>query len=114
MLAGTETGDASWAPPPAEPFAAAAARAPAGLRVAVVTNAPIDVPLDPARVEAAHDAGRLLESLGHHVEEAQAPWREDTLLQAFTALFAPLVTLQIAFGRLVARPRARPRRRWSR
>ena len=62
---------------------------------------PIDVPLDPARVEAAHEAGRLLESLGHHVEEAQAPWREDTLLHAFTALFAPLVTLQIAFGRLV-------------
>ncbi len=102
VLAGTETGDASWAPPPAEPFAAAAGRAPAGLRVAVVTNAPIDVPLDPARVEAAHEAGRLLESLGHHVEEAQAPWREDTLLRAFTALFAPLVTLQIAFGRLVA------------
>ena len=102
LLAGTETGDASWAPPPAEPFAATAARAPAGLRVAVVTNAPIDVPLDPARVEAAREAGHLLESLGHHVEEAQAPWREDTLLRAFTALFAPLVTLQIAFGRLVA------------
>jgi amidase len=67
----------------------------------VVTNAPIDVPLDPARVEAAHEAGRLLESLGHHVEEAQAPWRDDNLLQAFTALFGPLVTLQIAFGRLV-------------
>jgi amidase len=101
LLAGTETGDASWAPPPAEAFAASAAREPAGLRVAVVTNAPIDVALDPARVEAVHEAGRLLESLGHHVEEAQAPWRDDTLLQAFTALFAPLVTLQIAFGRLV-------------
>jgi len=101
LLAGTETGDASWAPPPAEAFAASAAREPAGLRVAVVTNAPIDVALDPARVEAAREAGRLLESLGHHVEEAQAPWRDDTLLHAFTALFAPLVTLQIAFGRLV-------------
>jgi len=31
----------------------------------------------------------------------QAPWREETLPQAFTALFAPLVTVQIAFGRLV-------------
>src|SRR3954463_7692217 len=101
LLAGTETGDASWAPPPADAFAASAAREPAGLRVAVVTNAPIDVPLDPVRVAAAHEAGRALEALGHHVEEAQAPWREDSLLQAFTALFAPLVTLQIAFGRLV-------------
>jgi amidase len=101
LLAGTETGDASWAPPPGEPFAASAAREPAGLRVAVVTNAPIDAPLDPVRVEAVHEAGRMLESLGHHVEDAQAPWRDDSLLQAFTALFAPLVTLQIAFGRLV-------------
>jgi amidase len=101
VLAGTEVGDASWAPPPVEPFAAAAAREPSGLRVAVVTNAPIDVPLDPARVEAAREAGRLLEGLGHQVEEAQAPWRDDSLLPAFTALFAPLVTLQIAFGRLV-------------
>jgi amidase len=53
------------------------------------------------RAEAARDAGRLLESLGHHVEEAEAPWRDDSLLHAFTALFAPLVMLQVAFGRLV-------------
>jgi amidase len=101
LLAGTEVGDASWAPPPAEPFATSAAREPSGLRVAVVTNAPIDVPLDPVRAEAAREAGRLLESLGHQVEEAEAPWRDDSLLPAFTALFAPLVTLQIAYGRLV-------------
>jgi amidase len=101
LLAGTETGDASWAPPPPEPFAVAAGREPARLRVAVVTNPPIDVALDPARVEAVEEAGRVLESLGHGVEQADAPWREDSLLHAFTALFAPLVMLQIAFGRLV-------------
>jgi amidase len=101
VLAGYEVGDASWAPPPPEPFAAAAAREPAGLRVAVVTNSPLDAPVDPLRADAAREAGRLLESLGHRVEEADAPWRQDSLLQAFTALFAPLVMLQVAFGRLV-------------
>jgi amidase len=101
VLAGYETGDGSWAPPPSEPFAAAAARAPETLRVAVVTNPPIDAPLDPARAEAVHDVGRLLEGMGHHVEQAEAPWRDDTLLTAFTALFAPLVMLQVAFGRIV-------------
>jgi amidase len=101
VLAGYEVGDASWAPPPPEPFAAAAAREPAGLRVAVVTNSPLDAPVDPVRADAAREAGRLLESLGHRVEEADAPWRQDSLLQAFTALFAPLVMLQVAFGRLV-------------
>src|SRR3954453_20377733 len=50
LLAGTRTGDAAGPPPPAEASAASAAREPAGLRVAVVTNAPIDVPLDPVRV----------------------------------------------------------------
>jgi amidase len=101
VLAGYEIGDASWAPPPSEPFAATAAREPSGLRVAVVTNPPIDAPIDPVRAEAAREAGRLLESLGHSVEETEAPWREDSLLHAFTALFAPLVMLQVALGRMI-------------
>ena len=101
LLAGYELGDASWAPPPAEPFAASAGREPSGLRIAVVTNPPIDAPVDPVRADAAREAGRLLESLGHHVEEAEAPWRDDSILHKFTALFAPLVMLQVAFGRLV-------------
>jgi amidase len=101
LLAGYETGDASWAPPPAEAFAAAAAREPAALRVGVVTNPPIDAPIDPVRAEAARETGRLLESLGHRVEETEAPWRDDELLRIFTALFGPLVMLQVAFGRLV-------------
>jgi amidase len=101
LLAGYELGDASWAPPPAEPFAASAGREPSGLRIAVVTNPPIDAPVDPVRADAAREAGRLLESLGHHVEETEAPWRDDSILHTFTALFAPLVMLQVAFGRLV-------------
>src|SRR4051812_34476030 len=101
VLAGYETGDASWAPPPAEAFAAAAAHEPAALRVGVVTNPPIDAPIDPVRAEAARQTGRLLESLGHRVEETEAPWRDDELLRIFTALFGPLVMLQVAFGRLV-------------
>jgi amidase len=101
LLAGYELGDASWAPPPAEPFAASADREPSGLRIAVVTNPPIDAPVDPVRADAVREAGRLLESLGHHVEEAEAPWRDDSILHTFTALFAPLVMLQVAFGRLV-------------
>jgi amidase len=101
VLAGPELGDASWAPPPAEPFAAAAAREPAGLRVAVVTTPPLDVPIDPVHAEAAHEAGRLLESLGHRVEEAEPAWSQAGILHTFTACFAPLVMLQVAWGRLV-------------
>jgi amidase len=101
LLAGPEPGDASWAPPPAEPFSEAARRTPGGLRVAVVTNPPIEAALDPVRAQAARDAGALLESLGHHVEEAQAPWVERETFRTFTAVFGPLVMLQVALARML-------------
>jgi amidase len=101
VLAGPEVGDAAWAPPPAEPFAAAAARAPGALRVALTVTPPIDVPVEPARAQAAHDAAALLESLGHAVEEAEPPWRQPQLGDLFRALFAPLVMLQVAQARFI-------------
>src|SRR5215210_8474800 len=47
VLAGYETGDAAWAPPPDEPFVRAAVRDPGRLRIGVTTTAAIDAPLDP-------------------------------------------------------------------
>src|SRR4051794_26878208 len=102
VLAGREVGDAAWAPPPDEPFAAAGAREPGRLRVALTVAPPLDVPIEPAREQAARDAAALLESLGHEVEEADPPWRQPRLGELFTALFAPLVMLQVAQGRMVA------------
>jgi amidase len=102
LLAGPEVGDAAWAPPPDEPFAAAAAREPGRLRVAVTASPPLDVPVEPASAQAARDAGALLESLGHDVEEADPPWHQPQLDELFTALFAPLVMLQVAQGRMIS------------
>ena len=64
VLAGPELGDASWAPPPAEPFAARGARAAARarLRIGVTTLMPLlEAELHPACERAAHDAAALLE-----------------------------------------------------
>jgi amidase len=103
LLAGYETGDWSWAPPPATPFAAAAARAPGPLRIALATAPPIaDAPLDPVAAEAAHRAGRLLEGLGHTVEEVTPPWQLDGIADLFGAYFAAHVSLGIHFSALVA------------
>jgi amidase len=101
VLAGPEVGDAAWAPPPPEPFAATAGRAPGRLRVAVTVTPPLDVPVDPVRARAARDAGSALAALGHEVDEANPPWRQPQLGGLFTALFAPLVMLQVAQGRLI-------------
>src|SRR5215211_2362456 len=89
-ISGPEVGDAGWAPPPPEPFAAAAERAPERLRVAVTTFPPLEVKIEAAPAQAARDAAALLESFGHDVEEADPPWRQPQLGELFTALFAPL------------------------
>ena len=74
LLSGYEVGDASWAPPPSEPFASAAAREPGRLRIGYTTTPPIEAPLDTLCEQAVRDAAQLLTELGHEVEEVAAPW----------------------------------------
>jgi amidase len=101
VLSGYEVGDATWAPPPAEPFASAAARAPGRLRIGYTTKAAIEAPLDPVCEQAVHDAAALLTELGHDVEEVAAPWGDDDLLKVFTMVFGTPITMGIFFGGMV-------------
>ena len=103
VLAGMETGDLAWAPPPEAPFAELAQRDPGSLRVALVTMSPLeDAELDPVCEQAVRDTATLLESLGHAVEEPTGvPWAMPGVLQLFTAAFGPAVSLQTAFAGLI-------------
>src|SRR5215207_7047630 len=101
VLSGYEVGDATWAPPPSEPFASAAARDPGRLRIGYTTTAAIDAPLHPLCAQAVHDAAQLLGELGHDVEEVSAPWGEDDLLQVFTMVFGTPIAMGIFFGGMV-------------
>ncbi len=102
VLAGYETGDATWAPPPPEPFAAAALREPGRLRIALTVTPPLpDAEVDPVCEAAARDAAALLEGLGHDVREATPPWATPGMLQTFSAVFGPLVSQAIGFGGLL-------------
>ena len=110
LLAGPELGDASWAPPPDEPFAVQARREPQGLRIAATTKPALPgAEVDAAGARALAEASDLLRELGHEVVEADPPWGEDReLLRTFTALFGPAVSTQIAFLELVnGRPATR-------
>jgi amidase len=99
VLAGYETGDATWAPPPEEPFAQAAAREPGRLRIGVTTSPALEAAtLDPVCERAVRDAAGVLESLGHKVEEVRAPWEEQDLLAAFTLVFGTPVGKSMWFG----------------
>ena len=88
VMAGYETGDAWWAPPPARPFAEEVGADPGRLRVAVTTTPPLDAAVAPECVAAAEDAAALLAELGHEVEEATPPWDDGRLIDLFMTRLA--------------------------
>jgi amidase len=109
VLEGYELGDATWAPPPTEPFARAAQDDPGRLRIAATTLAPTpDAVVDPLCAGAVADAVELLRSLGHEVEEVDPPWQDESLRELFGVVFANHIALSIAYSGTVAgrEPRA--------
>jgi amidase len=103
VLAGYEVGDATWAPPPSEPFASSAAADPGTLRIAASTLPPIpDAVVDPVCAQAVGDAAEILRSLGHQVEEVDPPWQQEGLQEVFGAVFSTLIALSIAYSGTIA------------
>ncbi len=103
VLAGYEPGDATWAPPPSQPFARAAAAEPGRMRIAFSLQTPSpDAQLDPLCERGARDAAELLRSLGHEVVEADPPWRQQGLSELFGAVFSSLIALSIGYSAHVA------------
>jgi amidase len=71
VMAGIDTGRTHWAPPPSRPFAARQAT-PTPLRIKVVETNGM-VPTDPDILLALRHTARILERLGHSVEEGRLP-----------------------------------------
>ncbi|MFF0189197.1 amidase [Streptomyces sp. NPDC005244] len=77
VLAGPEPGDPYWAPPlpPGEIFLQHAEREPGTLRIGRYASPAADgIDVDPECVAAWEHASRLLESLGHEVEDIPTPF----------------------------------------
>ncbi|WP_166391858.1 amidase [Nocardioides ochotonae] len=109
-LAGRRSGDPFWAPPSGGPFLAACDREPGRLRVArFVAPVIADAPVDPECVQAWEDASRLLESLGHDVEDVAVPLPPEAV-GVFETCWAVLTALSTApAGR---EEQLRPLTRW--
>lgn len=88
---GVEPGSRYSAPSPDGTFLSQVGKTPGKLRVALMTTPISGSPVDPDVAEAARNAGRLLESLGHHVTEAAPKLDAATLGWASFVLIASAV-----------------------
>jgi len=98
VLAGYEAGDATWAPRPAEPYAAALARHPGRLRIAASLENPLGLEPVPESIEAVRATAACLEALGHSVEEVAPPQPDAGGLDVFLRVFGPAVASGVALG----------------
>ena len=101
IMSGYEVGDATWAPPPSEPFANAVSKEPGRLRVGYTLKPPVEAQLDPASERAVSEAAELLAELGHEVEEIEPPWGDQEVFDAFFMAFGTPISMGLFFGGLV-------------
>jgi amidase len=74
---GPETSSLYVAPPPERPFSQEVGRDPGRLRIAFTDKSPYGDAIDPEIAGAVREVARLLEGLGHHVEERAPPLAAD-------------------------------------
>ncbi|HEU4568277.1 MAG TPA: amidase, partial [Marmoricola sp.] len=112
VLAGRTVGDPFWAPGEPEPFLTACGRDPGRLRIARFAEPVIaDAEVDSECLAAWEGASRLLESLGHDVEDVPVPMPREAV-PVFETCWAVLTALSTVPLPAVARAALRPLTRW--
>ena len=102
--AGPDVGDPYWAPPPERPFLDEVGANPGALRIAFSTESPMGTAVHRDCVDAVETTARLLEDLGHRVDEAAPDYDDPAFRIAFTTVWfsnlaANIATLSAALGR---------------
>lgn len=93
--AGNEMGDPYWAPPKPKSYLDECGSPPGKLRIAFTTKSFTGKKFDPECVAAVESTAKLLQGLGHHVEEASPAIAVDMLMQAFMPIWASGLTMLI-------------------
>jgi amidase len=92
VSSGVELGAPYYPPPQHRPFLHEVGADPGKLRIALIADSPAGAPVDPECKEAATDAAKLCEDLGHKVDEAKWPVEAEILRGAFL----PIVNVSVA------------------
>jgi len=93
---GPEPGDPYAAPPASESFLSEVATTPGKLSIALAPEPLLGSAMDDECRRAVHEAGRLLESLGHRVSYVEVPVERERLVEAFLTLGAADAALLIS------------------
>ena len=86
--AGADLGAPYWAPPLEKGHAQAISRPPRCLRIGICDTTLTGEPIHPEVADAVRNAGKLLESLGHHVEPMLPTADVHTMMRAWTDIVA--------------------------
>lgn len=84
---GPEVGSLFHVAPPPRPYLEEVGRDPGKLRIGFTVKSPIGTDVHPEAVAAVRNAAKLLESLGHHVEEAEPTVNGMQLAQDFITMW---------------------------
>jgi amidase len=99
LMAGGEGGDPFGAARPGESYADSMQRDPPRLRIGFSCASPIGTDVDGEAVAAVNGAARLLQSLGHEVEEAAPEIDGAALAKAFLHIYFGQVSAFVAHAR---------------
>ena len=105
-VAGPLAGDPYLIPLPERPFADEVGREPGKLRIAFSTQPLMPAqPTDPECVKAVQETARLLEGLGHTVEEVPLPYEKTLVTEAFfVSVLAETAATLRELSRYLGRP----------
>ena len=87
-IAGPIPGDPYFASPPDRPYLEEVNRAPGRMRIAWSDRAPLGTAVEPECAAAVRDTAKLLESLGHNVEEAAPQFDAEVMIGPMVLIWA--------------------------
>ena len=96
VLCHPEPGDPFSPAPPPRPYAAETDIPPGRLRIGFSTASPLGTPVHQSCIDAVHGAARLLESLGHQVEEAAPEVDGAAVAACYIKLYLGQVAAEVA------------------
>jgi len=107
-IQGPDSGASYVVPPPERPYAEELRRDPGRLKIAFTRRSPLGPEMHPECIRAVEDAARLLESLGHTLEEAEPDIDGAALAKSYFTMYMGEIAADItAIGKFLGR-KARP------